>query len=431
MSKFMSFLLHVLAVIVAFVVMLVGLFSIAYYTDLYTLPAEESPPLLVVTGATLIDGSGRPPVPNATIIISGDRLLRIQPDGVIPQDAQVLRLDGMVIIPALLDAAVYFEAPVGEELDYLVGEWTWEVARSLPEHRRALLEKGVCTVQDLGSGAATILRSRSLLDEAELAGPRLMTSGPILTAPESAWIQERYPFRPEETTLPVGTPQEGEHGVQVLAAEGVDLISVSYRANPRLELDTLEAIIRQAHGYGLRVVVETASLEEARQAVAAGADALVGGVSLAGEQVDGELLSMMVEQGTFYIPTLVAVEVRQGDWPDSLDTALLNTRLVNQAGVPVVAGSGAAGHELGILHDELALLVAAGLTPAEAIRAATFNAARLLQVDGWLGTVEENKLADLLVLGDSPLINMSALDKVYMVIQDGIIDVDQLSVPLD
>jgi imidazolonepropionase-like amidohydrolase len=150
--------------------------------------------------------------------------------------------------------------------------------------------------------------------------------------------------------------------------------------------------------------------------------------------VDGGLLSMMVEQGMTYIPTLGAIERRQDGTTESLETALLNTRLVHQAGVPVAAGSGAVGlfGDRGrSLHDELALLVAAGLTPEEAIGAATLNSARLLGVDAKLGTVEENKLADLLILGGDPLEDIRAISQVQMVIQDGRIMVNRLSNSVD
>ena len=194
--------------------------------------------------------------------------------------------------------------------------------------------------------------------------------------------------------------------------------------------DDLARIIQEAHDLGLRVVVETVSLEDARQATVAGADALLRGVTRAGERVDGNLLSMMMEKGTVYIPTLAAVETGQDAWSESLETALANTRLVSQAGVPVAAGSGAGAWDYGYgrtWQAELSLLRAAGLTPAEVLEAATIGAARLLGVDDRLGTVEENKLADLLVLRGNPLLDVGAMDQVQIVIRNGVIVVDQLS----
>jgi imidazolonepropionase-like amidohydrolase len=430
MSKFFSLLLHVLAVVFAFVVMLGALLSIAYFHELYTPPDEEQPVLLAIAGGTLIDGSGGPPIQDATILIGADQILDIRRDGVRPRGTESLRIDGLIVIPALLDAAVYFEAPVGDEVDYLSGEWAWEVTRGLPEHRRAFLEAGVTAVQDLGSAAASILRTRSLLEGGEFAGPRLWTSGPILIAPGNPWVRERYPTRLDETTLPITTTEEGRGWVRDLGEQGMDLVSLDYRGGSQLDEDALGVLIKDAHALDLRVVVHTSSLDEARQAVSAGADALVGGVTLEGQQLDGEILASMIAGGVFYIPSLSAVEMEQDGAAVSLETALLNTWLARQAGVPVVAGSGTAGRDVQVgqsLHRELELLVAAGLTPAEALRSATFQAARLLGVERRLGTVAENKLADLVILTASPLDDIRAVGQVQMVIQNGVIVVDRLS----
>jgi imidazolonepropionase-like amidohydrolase len=430
MSKFYTLLLHVLAVLIAFVVMLGALLSIAYFHELYTPPDEEQPALLAIAGGTLIDGSGGPPLQDATILLGADQILDVRRGGSGPRGAEFIRIDGLFVIPALLDAAVYFEAPVGDEVDYMTGEWAWETTRGLPEHRRAFLEAGITGVQDLGSAASSILRTRSLLEEGELAGPRLWTSGPILVAPDNGWVRERYPTRLDETTLPIATVEEGRAWVRALGEQGVDLISLDYRGSPLPDAEALALLIEDAHALHLRVVVQTASLDEARQAVRAGADALVGGVTLEGQPLDGEILAAMIAGGVFYIPTLGAVEMEGEEAAASLETALLNTWLARQAGVPVVAGSGTAGRDVEYgqsLHRELELLVAAGLTPAEALRSATFQAARLLGVEHKLGTVAENKLADLVVLTASPLDDIRAVGQVQMVIQNGLILVDLLS----
>jgi imidazolonepropionase-like amidohydrolase len=431
MPKFINLLLHVLAVIVAFVVMLGALLSIAYFHELYTLDKEERPPLVAIGGGTLIDGSGGPPIQNATVLVGADQILDIRQDGGRPPGAEWLGIDGLFVIPGLCDAAVYFEAPAGDEVDYMSGEWAWEVTRGLPEHRRGFLEAGVTAVQDLGSAATSILRTRSLLREGEFAGPRLWTSGPILVSPGNQWVRERYPTRLDEITLPTATVQEGLRWIRALGEQGMDLVSLDYRDAPQLDADGLGTLIEDAHALDLRVVVQTSSLDEARQAVAAGADALVGGVILEGQQLDGDILAAMVAGGVFYIPTLGAVEMDRDEPAVSLETALLNTWLARQAGVPVVAGSGTAGREVQpgrSLHHELELLVAAGLTPAEALRSATFHAARLLGVERTLGTLAENKLADLVVLTANPLDDIRAVGHVQMVIQNGVVVFDRLSI---
>ncbi len=200
----------------------------------------------------------------------------------------------------------------------------------------------------------------------------------------------------------------------------------------RMEEDVLTAIIQEAHNFGLIVAVRTASLEEARQATEAGADALVGGVTLTGEQVDGSLLNLMQERETYYVPTLSAVEASSGDLlsVESLNTALTNTRLVHQAGVTIVAGTGTVGPgmEYGAsMLRELELLVEAGLSPAEAVRAATILAAEFLRLENRLGVVRVGRLADLLIIDGDPLEGVHVLERVRLVMQRGVVVIDHLA----
>ena len=226
MSKYTNSLFRILASIIAFIFMLGLLLSIAYFHELYTLPTSEESTLLVITNATLIDGTGAEPQPGTTIIVSGDYILSIRQGGVIGDTSEVIDADGGFVIPALVDGALFFEARVGSEVDYMSGEWVWEVTRSLPEHRRGLLNAGVTTVQDLGSGLQSILNTRSLVQKGDLAGPRLFTSGPILTVQDGFPPRDLYPGRWEEVSHPIDPSTDPVDVLQALAARGVNLISL-------------------------------------------------------------------------------------------------------------------------------------------------------------------------------------------------------------
>jgi imidazolonepropionase-like amidohydrolase len=439
MSRMFNILLHIMAALLALLLTVGELLLIAYSYNIYMPPEpEDQSDILAITRATLINGTGAPPLENTTILISRDRIWRIEAETQPPPGAQVIDVAGRFALPALTDTALFFEAPVGEERGYMPGEWEWDITRALPTHRRALLDAGVTTVQDIGGELDSSIRRRSLIQRQELAGPRLFISGPILRGPLSFPGQEEFPFRPEEVTAVVVSTQQARQWVQQLAAANVDLVSVSYTSlgeeRPRLPTEILSAIIEEAHTYGRRVIVYTAALEETREAVSAGADAVVGGVTLAGQQIDGDLLRLMTEQGTVYIPALAAVEARQAAGPghESLETAQNNARLAYQAGITVVAGSATMGQNMAFgssLHTELALLAAAGLTPEEAIRCATGDAARFLRAESVLGTVKEGGLADLVILDANPLDDIRALDQIRLVVHNGAIVVNELDGP--
>ncbi len=438
MPRLKRVLLRTLLALMAFMLMLGLLLYIAYSYNIYTPPAEKGPPLMAITGATVIDGTGGPLWNNATIIIGGDKILSIESDGQVPKGAHILAAKGRFVLPGLIDAAVFMEAPAGQETNYLSGEWAWEITRGLPHHRRNALDAGITTLLDVGSGLDSILRTRSLLEQEQLAGPRLWAAGPILKAPGGYPGKLLFPHRLDEATHSIQTPTEATQWVQEFAGRDVDVISVSFTSLgarfPRLDVELLTTIIQEAHIYGRPVIVHPSSLAEAKAATAAGADALLGGVTLSGEQVDGDLLSLMAEQGTVYIPTLAAVESRQALWPGtaSLGTAQILARVVHQAGIPLLAGSGTAGADMDYgqsLQTELNWLVDAGLEPVEALQAATLNTARFLGLEHDLGKLEKNALANLLIVEHNPLEDIRALERTQLIIQNGVIVANYLAEP--
>ncbi|MBN1314659.1 MAG: amidohydrolase family protein [Anaerolineales bacterium] len=423
MSRLFRLLIQFLFSIIAFVVMISIILTIAYLDELYTPPKDESP-FLAITGVTLLDGTRLDLLEKVIIVIHDGEIIKIQP-GTPPDGALVMYEPDGYVLPALIDAAVYFQAPAGTEVIQPMGEWLWEITRSTPEHRRALDKAGVAIVQDLGSELDSGLRMRAQLDDGDVAGPKLVTTGPIMTVAGGCPGIERYPYRLDSTTRIVNSPEEAEEFVEMLADWNVDGISVCYSSRKGafslMDPDVLRAIIGKAKGNDLRVMVETSSYAEARQAVAAGATALVGGVSLEGERIDQGLLDLMAASGTYYIPTLASIEAVESNGPESLSNAMDNVQLVSRAGIPIVAGTGTAGRALwygSSLVRELELLVEAGLTPKQAILASTGNAADLLDVpDAKL--VQEGMEANLIVVKGNPLEDIRVLRDVRMFISRG------------
>lgn len=398
------------------------LLIIAYRDDLYSSNEKYTGSFLAISGVTLLDRIESDPLADMTIIINNGEIIQVQRQGELPDGAQVLNYHGSFVMPSLIDAAVYFQAPANLELDLMEGEWMWEITRSTPEHRRALDNAGIALVQDLGSEIDSINRTRKQLSDRDINGPQLLTTGPILTTSGGCPGTERFPHRLKESTLIIGSVEEGIETVKMLDGKGINGISICYTSRggefALMDEEVLKAIIQEAINRDLLAFVETSSLLEAKQAVSDGATALVGGVSIDGEQVDRNLLEMMVDSGTVYIPTLAAIEARQSDGPESLTTALMNTGLVNEVGIPVAAGSGTAGPGMWFgssLIRELELLVQAGFSNRQALKASLNTAAVLLGRDPVV--IQEGRRANFIVLDGNPLEDIGTIKNVHMLIK--------------
>lgn len=435
MNRFRYFAIRLLASLIALVFMFGTLLVIAYYYELGTPQPEDRAAVLAVTGVTVLNLTDASFVPNTTILISGRRILAIQPDGLVPAGARVIHAPGRFALPPLADAAIFFEAPTLAEHRILSGEWAWEITRALPEHRRVLTAAGVAAAQDLGGGLDTILTTQRLLTGDKLAGPHLSVAGPILTIGGGCPAETFFPDRYEDVTRQLASAIEAQQVVQSLAQEGVNAISVCFsdfgglfaRMNPVI----LEEIVQTAHQFGLPVLAITTSGEDVEQAVAAGVDALVGGVSIQDESLDGAQLAAMREQGALYIPTLSAVQSREEDGRESLATAQANTRLVYEAGISILAGTGMAARESTTafsMQHEIQLLVESGLSEIDALRAATTDPGRFLQRPELAG-IQVGGPASLILLSENPLDDIRALGEIELFLQDGMVMLDYLSAP--
>jgi imidazolonepropionase-like amidohydrolase len=266
------------------------------------------------------------------------------------------------------------------------------------------------------------------------------------------------------------TTDEARANVREMKAIGVDAIKVIYSdqahtGRPPVQVmrpDLMRAIIDEAHVLGLKVYVHAPTLRHAKEVLRAGADGLAH--SVADASVDDEFIGLMRKNGASYTTTLalytafadvsawmrrleatdarsvVPVDVYEryestegastyhaffGRFPpENLAHAKANVRRLFDAGVPVLAGTdtGVTGVLLGVSSQmELVLLVEAGLTPADALRAATMNPARALGREQDLGTVARDKLADLVILDGDPLADIQNIRKVHLVIKAGIV----------
>jgi len=398
---------------------------------------RPSGPSIVIKGGLLVDGTGKAPIPNSVVVIEGGKIKAVGPLGqvTIPPRAQMIEATNNVILPGLIDMHVHYK--------------DWE--------DQLFISHGVTTVRDVGGNLDHVLQARKRSQEEGVKKPRIYTCGPMMDGSP--------PFFGLEVSAPVATPQEAKSAASELISSKVDCLKIQQK----ITLPLLEAITEAAKKEKMPV---TAHLGDSRLGnIKAQAAILLGIKGL--EHLSGidflntpqseleEIANMIVSHSVFVDATLVLddtlsrlldpelkkdpllkqvppkefiwweryygvnswwTERHSNRWRAILRKKKEFIRMLVKKGGVITAGTDTPIPYVypGVsLHQELELLVSAGLTPMQAIMAATKNAAELLGHADQLGTLEAGKIADLQILSANPLENISNVRSVEMVFRDG------------
>src|SRR5712691_1964219 len=399
----------------------------------------------VLRGATLIDGSGAAPVRDATIVLRDGRIEAVTTGaGSWPADAEVLDVTGKTILPGLIDCHDHL-AFHSYELSHRWGLDEPSSTRSLRTARaiERTLGMGYTAVRDAGGLDAGF---RIAVEEGLIRGPRLLTAVAIVSP--IGGIGDRVSpsghecVVPPDPALPRGVAngvEEARTIVRTMVRAGADVIKcattggASSRAGhgPKdraFDLDEMRALVDESHALGRKVMCHAVGGPGLRVAIEARVDSIEHGCYL---DEDPDLIPMMAERGIFFVPTLTVYEYhRESTAPHVRERArALRSHHIDSvnralaAGVKVVAGTDAGGHG----HPNNALepehLVAAGMTPMQALQAATRLAAECLGLEQEIGTIEKGKWADLVVVEGDPLRDIRVLQdarRIKQVIKGGV-----------
>jgi imidazolonepropionase-like amidohydrolase len=403
--------------------------AVAVVASLATLPAQPAGGVKAFTGARVIDGTDRPPIENATIVVREGRIVAVGTAAsvTIPAGAQRVSLTGKTVIPGLINAHGHVGNTVGLEQGHYSAE---NVARDL----RTYAAHGITTVFSLGDDQAAGFAARDAQRVASLDRSRLFVAGPVL-APK--------------------TVDEARSLVDEDAAMKVDIVKIRIDdAGPEMPPDIYRAVIDEAHKKGLRVAVHLFYLDHAKSVLDAGADFIAH--SVRDKDVDEAFIAALKKRDVCYCPTLMrevsvftygstpswfsdplflkhadlkAVEqlkepARQEQMRTSasaqkykagLDVANRNLKKLSDAGVKIAMGTdtGPPARFQGYFElMELEMMAKAGLTPRQVLASATRDAARCMKLDAELGTLEPNKWADFVALDADPLVDISNVRKI-------------------
>jgi imidazolonepropionase-like amidohydrolase len=396
-----------------------------------------------LVGGTLIDGRGGPPVADTTLVVRDGRIAEIGARRTTVGGLQEIDAAGLVLMPGLMDCHLHLTGLKSRNpVDWITEPNYLQAMRTVAEARR-LLEHGFTTVRSGGSRFDVSLRQA--IEEGTLIGPRIVAAGlgisrsrghgdlrrDIYSLPDE-YVQASHPFA--QTCDGV---EEVRKAVRRLVGQNVDVVKLwasggGFWARERctdvhFSKEEIRTIVEETHMCGLPVMAHCENIRAIAMAVELGVDSIEHADNEDGEEMDDALCRAMAERGVFLTPTLSIYFV--GPWaverlPENL---IRGWKRARQHGVRLLAGSDAyadpetpfgpynAG-ELKLMAERL------DMSPLEVIRAATADAAAGLRVEDRLGTLEEGKLADILVLEADPSRDITILtDKgnIRMVIKEG------------
>jgi imidazolonepropionase-like amidohydrolase len=391
---------------------------------------------LVLYGATLIDGTAANPKANSVVIINDDRITSIveknQYHLSTNTNVHLINLSGYYIIPGLFDMHAHVANIQVSSYNYT------ESIEML--HR--LLGWGITTIRNPGGPTEQAVMLRDMVNAGQLIGPQIFTAGNLINSlPQTGFV---------ETIVQNETEVRKE--VQHQSKMGVDYIKLYVNLAPKL----VQAGIEEAHTQGIKVMGHLFATSWSDAAML-GIDALTHGIpenpslltidkrqefasqnggpythtlwlelaDLRGNEIR-QMIKKLVEYNVDVDPTLVIFEAMLTDdikKDASLWSKILNlTKMMYEAGVPITTGSDIPNFflEPGVsLHRELELLAQAGIPPLEVIKIATKNSANSLGILDTVGTIESGKQADLIILSQNPLINITHTQSIVMVIRNG------------
>ena len=410
--------------------------------------------VIAIQNVTVIPVTGASPTANATVLIAGDRISAVGPSVKIPSGARVINGTGKFLLPGFIEMHAHLSKTRASSMGLFIAN-------------------GVTTLRDMGGDHEELLRWRREIRSGTRLGPRILMAGPYL---ESARNIERMRKDPpservepfERTRIGVGSPEEARRVVAELAKREIDFIKI----RTVQDRETYLALNKAADEHGLKLVGHVTGIPP-EVVLASGQDGVEHAFypSLQSKNKDERLAvwRKFAERGIVVVPTLVSifegtfpptdklraiVEDEKGqidprrrylakylvlDWREQVleateerrqtlrkiweEMARRDFREMHEAGVELLVGSDAAvlnifpGYSL---HDEMALFVSElGMTPGEVIERATRRSAKFLGLADQIGTVEEGKIADLVLLDANPLDDIHNTKRISAVILRG------------
>ena len=395
----------------------------------------------ILKNITLIDGSGRAPVEDALVAIRDGKISYAGSasgwPGAADEEITTLDLRGKFVLPGLIDCHVHLSG--SGEADRQCQVPPGQMALKILKNAQRNLAAGITTVRDLGGWSELEFDVRRAIQRGEFPGPRMCLAGRFISITEAGadYYIGMYRVADGVDEVRKAVREQVKHGADLIkmGVTGAVLVESGVPGTTHFNTDEVCALVEEANKFGKRVAAHAHGIDGVRKAVQAGINTLEHGTYLF---QDPQVIQYMAQHGIYLVPTLKVgwdiILAKDSTIPlwimdknkATQGEAALSLKMAYEAGVPIAMGSDV-GTPLNF-HGENALEVywmeQAGMSKMDALVSATEYAARALGWDSWLGTLEEGKVADLIVHNKNPLDDLRVLaDKTSLqfVMKDGMI----------
>jgi imidazolonepropionase-like amidohydrolase len=406
----------------------------------------DAPQVLALQCGHLIDTAAGKMLGESTVVVEGGRVREVTSGKSAPAEAKIIDLSTQTCMPGLIDAHTHLTDQTSRTA--YVDRFHWDTAdyviRSTVYARRTLLA-GFTTVRNLGDSVNESASLRDAINAGIVPGPRIFTAGKAIGstgghADPSNGMRQDLTKDLGPTDSIINSPEDAVKAVREHYKMGDDLIKIMPSGgvldegasgdNSQMTLEEIRAVVTTAHDYGFIVAAHAHGAEAIRRAVIGGVDSIEHGTFM-----DAEDMKLMVEHGTYFVPTIIAGDfVAQqakipGYYPPQVAAKALAIGPLIQATagraykahVKIAFGTDAAVYPHGQNAHEFELMVGAGMPPMFTIQAATINAATLLRKDKDLGTLAPGKIADVVAVPGNPIEDISLMKQVSFVMKDGVV----------
>ena len=391
----------------------------------------------------MVDGKNDIPIEMVTIILDGKTIQTVNRGYLVPgKKDKLIDLKDFTILPGLMDMHTHLSGQSSpkrymEKFYMDLDEYAY---RSIPYAKKTLMA-GFTTVRELGGIISNSIRDA--INEGHVVGPRIFSAGKSIAttgghADPSSGLNMRFMGDPGPKDGVINGTRDAKKAVRQRYKNGADLIKITATGgvlsiaknskNPQFTEDEIRAIVETANDYDMHVAAHAHGAEGMKRAIRAGVRSIEHGTLM-----DAEVMTLMKQYGTYYVPTIsagmfVAEKAKEDGYyppiivPKALEIGprILKTfSIAHKFGIKIAFGTDSGVSYHGDNANEFVYMVEGGMLPMDALKSATMVSAELLGIQDKLGSIETNKIADIIAVEGNPIDDIRFMQKVIFVMKEG------------